>query len=145
MTALPQALEAPGETVVLTVHAQGAQIYEAKADAAGKLAWVLREPTATLLLDGKTIGRHYAGPNWELTDGSAIVGKAVAHAPGATDKDIPWLKIEVVSQRGSGQLTGVTTVQRINTKGGKPDAPCTKAGDFLSVAYSTDYVFLKKA
>src|ERR1700751_3235115 len=105
MEALPQALEAPGETVVLTVHAQGAQIYEAKADEAGKLAWVLREPTATLLLDGKTIGRHYAGPNWELTDGSAIAGKAVANAPGTTDKDIPWLKIEVVSQRGSGQLS----------------------------------------
>jgi len=145
MANLPQAIEVTGETVVLTVHAQGAQVYEAKADEAGKLAWVLREPTATLLLDGKTIGRHYAGPNWELADSSAVVGKAVANAPGATDKDIPWLKIEVVSQRGNGQLTGVTTVQRINTKGGKPDVPCTKAGDFLSVAYSTDYVFLKKA
>ena len=65
--------------------------------------------------------------------------------PGATDKDIPWLKIEVVSERGHGQLTGITTVQRINTKGGKPEVPCLRAGDFLSVAYSTDYVFLKKA
>jgi hypothetical protein len=142
---LPPAIQATGQMPVLTLHAQGAQIYEAKADDAGKLSWVLREPTATLLLDGKTVGRHYAGPNWELTDGSAVVGKAVANVPGTTDKDIPWLKIEVVSQRGSGQLTGVTTVQRINTKGGKADAPCTKAGDFLSVAYSTDYVFLKKA
>jgi hypothetical protein len=30
--------------------------------------WTLREPIATLLLDGKTVGRHYAGPNWEHMD-----------------------------------------------------------------------------
>ncbi len=141
---LPPAIEAPGETVILTLHAEGAQVYECKADAEGKLAWAFREPIATLFQDGKTVGRHYAGPNWELNDSSAVAGKAVANAPGATDKDIPLLKIEVVSARGSGQLTGITTVQRINTMGGKPDAPCTKAGDYLSAPYSADYVFLKK-
>ena len=36
-----------------------------KAGADGKLAWTFREPIATLLADGKTVGRHYAGPNWE--------------------------------------------------------------------------------
>lgn len=144
-TSLPPAIEAAGETVVLTLHAEGAQVYECKADADGKLAWAFREPIATLFLDGKTVGRHYAGPNWELNDSSAVVGKAIANAPGATGKDIPLLKIEVVSSRGSGQLTGITTVQRINTVGGKPDAPCTRAGDYLSAPYSADYVFLKKA
>ena len=142
---LPPAIAAEGETAILTLHAEGAQIYECKADETGKLNWVLREPTAALMLDGKTIGRHYAGPNWELNDGSAVVGKALANAPGASDRDIPLLKIEVVSARGSGQLTGITTVQRINTVGGKPDAPCTKAGDYLSAPYAADYVFLKKA
>ena len=93
-------------------------------------AWAFREPIATLLADGKTIGRHYAGPNWEHSDGSAVVGKAVGNAPGATPNDIPWLKLEVISQRGSGVLTGVTTVQRINTTGGKLDGACDKAGTF---------------
>ncbi len=130
---------------VLTLHAQGAQVYECKPDDSGKLGWVLREPIATLLLDGKTVGRHYAGPNWEHMDGSAIVGKAIANVPGATSNDIPWLKIEVVSQRGNGVLTGVSLVQRINTRGGKADAPCTTAGALLSVPYATDYVFLTKA
>jgi hypothetical protein len=37
-----------------------------------------------------------------------------ARAPGATAKDIPLLKLEVTSQRGKGQLTGTTTIQRIN-------------------------------
>src|SRR5215207_4530526 len=109
-TPLPDAIAAPGETAVLTVHAEGAQVYECKAGADGKLAWAFREPIATLLADGKTIGRHYAGPNWEHADGSAVVGKAVGNAPGATANDIPWLKLEVTSRRGSGVLAAVTTV-----------------------------------
>src|ERR1700731_2833165 len=135
-TALPDAVAAPGEAVVLSVHAEGAQVYECKAGADGKLAWAFREPIATLLLDGKTVGRHYAGPNWEHIDGSAVVGKVAGNAPGATADDIAWLKLQVVSSRGSGVLTGVTTVQRINTKGGKSEGACDKAGTFKSAPYS---------
>lgn len=141
---LPDAIAAPGETVVLSVHAEGAQIYECKAGADGKLAWAFREPIATLLAEGKTVGRHYAGPNWELADGSAVAAKAIGNAPGATAADIPWLKLEVTSRRGSGVLTPVTTVQRINTHGGKLDGACEKAGEFKSAPYSADYVFLRK-
>lgn len=141
---MPEGIAAPGETVVLTVHAEGAQVYECKADTAGKLTWQFREPIATLLVDGKTVGRHYAGPNWELADGSAVVGKVSGRAPGKTARDIPWLKLEVAARRGSGQLTPVTTVQRINTQGGVAEGACDKAGAFLSAPYATDYVFLKK-
>ncbi|MET4113676.1 hypothetical protein ABIB85_000091 [Bradyrhizobium sp. JR1.5] len=141
---LPDAIAAPGETVVLSVHAEGAQVYECKAGTDGKLAWAFREPIATLLVEGKTIGRHYAGPNWEHADGSAVAAKAAGNAPGTTAGDIPWLKLEVTTHRGSGVLTPVTTVQRINTRGGKLDGACDKAGDFKSAPYSADYVFLKK-
>ena len=110
----------------------------------GKPAWAFREPIATLLVDGKTVGRHYAGPNWELSDGSAVVGKVAGSAPGATANDIAWLKLDVVSHRGSGALTAVTTVQRINTKGGKLDGACDQPGAFRSAPYSADYVFLRK-
>jgi Protein of unknown function (DUF3455) len=143
-TPLPETIAAPGETIVLTVHAEGAQVYECKAGADGKLAWAFREPIATLFVDGKTVGRHYAGPNWEHIDGSAVVGKVVGNAPGATSNDIPWLKLQVTASRGNGVLTGVTTVQRINTKGGKPEGTCDKPGAFASVSYSADYVFLRK-
>jgi hypothetical protein len=95
--------------------------------------------------DGKTVGRHYAGPNWELNDGSAVVGKMAGSAPGATASDIAWLKLDVASRRGSGVLTPVTTVQRINTAGGKLDGTCDKAGTWRSMPYSADYVFLKKS
>jgi Protein of unknown function (DUF3455) len=143
-TPLPDAIAASGETVVLTVHAEGAQVYECKADAGGKLTWQFREPVATLMADGKTVGRHYAGPNWEHSDGSAVVGKVAGSAPGATPNDIPWLKLDVASRRGSGVLTPVATVQRINTQGGKLEGACDKAGTFHSAPYSADYVFLRK-
>ena len=143
-TPLPDAIAAPGETAVLTVHAEGAQVYECKAGTDSKLAWAFREPIATLLLDGKTVGRHYTGPNWEHIDSSAVVGKAVGNAPGGTPNDIPWLKLTVASGRGTGILSGVTTVQRINTAGGKLEGECDKPGSYRNAPYSADYVFLRK-
>jgi len=143
-TAIPEAIAAPGETAVLTLHAEGAQVYECKAGADGTLAWAFREPIATLLSDGKTVGRHYAGPSWEYSDGSAVVGQVVSTVPGGVAMDIPWLKLAVTSRRGNGVLGPVTTVQRINTAGGKLNGACYKAGSYESVPYSADYVFLRK-
>jgi hypothetical protein len=140
---MPADVAAPGEKEVITLHAQGAQIYECAAGKDGKFAWSFREPIATLLLKGKTVGRHYAGPNWEYMDGSAVVGKVVGRAPGKTAKDIPWLKLAVTSHRGKGIFSGVTTIQRINTSGGQLSGACNTVGTFNSVAYSTDYVFLR--
>jgi hypothetical protein len=143
-TPLPEAIAAPGETAILTLHAEGAQVYECKSNGDGTLAWVFREPIATLFSDGKTVGRHYAGPNWEYSDGSAVVGQVVGTAPGMVANDIPWLKLGVASRRGNGVLSPVTTVQRINTVGGKLNGACYKAGTYESVPYSADYVFLRK-
>jgi len=141
---LPDAVAAPGESPVLTVHAEGAQVYECKPVTDGKLAWSFREPIATLIADGRTVGRHYAGPNWEHVDGSAVTARATGNAPGTTPADIPWLKLEVISHRGAGLLGNVTTVQRINTSGGQLSGACDKAGALKSAAYSADYVFLHR-
>jgi len=144
-TPLPEAIAAPGTTTVLTLHAEGAQVYECKAGGDGKLTWVFREPIATLLLDGKTVGRHYAGPNWEYSDGSAVTGKAAGSAPGATPADIAWLKLDVAAHRGDGVLAGIATVQRIHTEGGNLKGACDTVGTFKSMPYSADYVFLRKS
>ena len=141
---VPDSIAAPGETKIVTLYAQGAQVYECKGTADGKLAWAFREPIATLLLDGKTVGRHYAGPNWDHVDGSGVTGKVAANAPGKTGNDIAWLKLEVTARRGNGVLSGATTIQRINTAGGVISGPCDKAGAFQSAPYATDYVFLRK-
>jgi hypothetical protein len=134
----------PPRRGAVTINAEDAQIYECKADAGGKLAWQFREPIAALLIGGKTGGRHYAGPSWELADSSFVSAKVTGRAPGATAKDIPLLKLEITSQRGAGELTGASTIQRINTKGGVVKGVCDQADSFLAAPYSADYVFFKK-
>src|SRR5690349_12104232 len=79
-TPLPDAIAAPGESIVLTTHAVGQQYYQCKPGADGKLAWTFVEPGATLTADSKVVGRHGAGPSWQLTDGSGITAKAVGNA-----------------------------------------------------------------
>ncbi len=135
-------------TELVTLHAEGAQLYECKPDSGNKsqaaaLTWQFREPIATLSLDGKTVGRHYAGPAWDYYDGSEVKGKVIASAPGTTSNDISWLKLEIVNHRNSGILSNATAVRRINTKGGLAQGSCERAGDFLSVPYSADYVFMR--
>jgi hypothetical protein len=141
---VPETIAARGETLIATAHATGAQVYECKTNSDGKLAWQFREPIATLMIDGKTVGRHFAGPVWEMADGSTVSAKVSAQAPGATANDIPLLRLDVAARHGSGLLSGVTTVQRLNTRGGRADAACDSAGTFLSVPYSADYAFYKK-
>jgi hypothetical protein len=141
---LPDAIAAKGESAVLTVHAEGAQVYDCKAGEGGKLAWQFREPIATLIQEGKTVGRHYVGPTWEHVDGSRVAGKPAGRANGATANDIPWLKLEAVGAQGTGALAGVTTIQRINTHGGQFEGACDKAGATYAAPYAADYVFLKK-
>ena len=148
---VPSAIAVADGTAIVTLRAEGAQIYQCKPDSDGKslsqksaLTWQFREPIATLILDGKSVGRHYAGPNWDYIDGSGVKGKVAASAPGATPNDISWLKLDVVDRRGDGMLSNATTVQRINTRGGVALGPCENEGDYRSVPYSADYVFLRK-
>ncbi len=142
---VPETIAARGETLIATAHATGAQVYECKTNSDGKLVWQFREPIATLMIDGKTVGRHFAGPVWEMADGSAVSAKVSAQAPGATTNDIPLLRLDVAARHGSGLLSGITTIQRLNTRGGRADAACDSTGTFLSVPYSADYAFYKKA
>lgn len=141
---IPDVIAAPGEILVATIHAEGSQVYECKANASGTLVWQFREPVATLIENGKTVGRHYAGPHWELADGSIVAAKVVTRANGATSSDIPLLKLEVTKRSGNSSFADVTTIQRINTKGGFAEGSCTTPGAFLSVPYSADYTFLRK-
>lgn len=141
---MPDAIAAPGQVAIASFHAVGAQIYECKPDAAGKLDWRFREPIATLLAGGQTVGHHYAGPSWTLNDGSTVVAKSAASSPGATSADIAWLRLDVTAHRGNGRLDGAVTVQRIDTKGGVAPATCAAAGSLLSIPYSAEYVFLRR-
>ena len=71
-----------------------------------------------------------------------MVGRVAARTAGATQGDIPLLKLTVTANRGTGQLAAVTSILRLKTRGGTADGPCTTAGTVLSVPYAADYDFL---
>jgi len=142
---IPQQLQpAANEQLLLQVHAKGDQIYICQ-EGATQFVWALKAPDAQLSdKDGKPFGKHFAGPSWEAKDGSRVTGKAVANVPSPDADSIPWLLVNIVSHEGSGVLSRATSIQRLNTKGGKaPASGCdsVRAGQEVRVPYSADYLF----
>jgi Protein of unknown function (DUF3455) len=135
---------AVAEIANFSVNASGVQIYECKAGADGKLMWAFKEPRADLTLGGKSVGRHYAGPHWEMADGSTIKGAVASRADAPAAASIPWLRLTVVEAKGAGQLTSVVAILRTETKGGVLAGACAEAGKLQEQPYTSDYVFLKK-
>jgi hypothetical protein len=142
---VPKQIQPPAnEQLLLQVHAKGDQVYTCKSDAA-QFTWTLKAPDAQLFdKDGKPFGKHFAGPSWEANDGSRVTGKAVANAPSPAADSVPSLLVNILSHDGSGVLSRATTIQRLNTKGGKaPASGCdaSHAGQEVRVPYSADYLF----
>ena len=145
--ALPEAVRVPaGQTMKMMTSGVGQLTYECreKAAAPGQYEWAFVGPVATLYAaDKRPVGKYYAGPTWEASDGSKITGKQVAVAPAAPGS-IPLQLVKAEPAMGAGAMAGVTYVQRLNTKGGVAPATMCDAGSKgqrQQVAYEADYVF----
>lgn len=142
---LPPELQPPADKQLLfQVHAKGEQVYICQ-EGVTQFAWALKAPDAQLFdKEGKPFGKHFAGPSWEAADGSRVTGKAVSNVPSPDPDSIPWLLVNVVSHEGNGVLSRATSIQRLNTKGGKvPASGCDAAhgGQETRVPYTADYLF----
>jgi hypothetical protein len=115
---VPERLQVPlNEELALQVRAAGAQIYMCTAmPDSSRFEWAHMAPEAALFdSDGNKIGSHYAGPTWELVDGSKVAGRIVAHVDAPDHAAIPWLLLDATSNAGTGRLAGVSSIQRIDT------------------------------
>jgi hypothetical protein len=147
---VPDAIAVPaGQQVLFFVHAKGSQIYTCQAGADGKYAWTLKGPDAELTdRKDKVVGHHSAGPTWKMKDGSEVTGQAIAHVDSLDSESIPWLLVNVESHAGKGQLSSVTTIQRVHTHGGKSgnDACDESHKDAETKSeYRADYYFFAPA
>jgi hypothetical protein len=148
---VPDEIKAPaGEKLVLKTHATGFQIYTCKAAGDRPAQWELKAPEAELHdRKGAVIGHHFAGPTWKHKDGSEVTGKASAHVDSPDASSIAWLLVSATGHTGEGVFSKVSSIQRINTKGGKPPSGvgCTAAnnGAESKSSYSADYYFYKPA
>jgi hypothetical protein len=147
---VPPALRVPaGQSAFLKAFAKGVQIYECapKADQPSAFEWKLTGPEATLAdAAGKPLGKHYAGPTWESTDGSSVVGEVRARDPGPDPKAIPWLLLSAKSTSGKGILGAATSIQRVDTVGGIAPAEHCDTGSahkVARIAYSATYYFYR--
>lgn len=138
---------AANEVALGGLAARGVQIYEcrAKKDNPQATEWAFVAPEAGLFdAQGKLAGKHYAGPHWESTDGSKVLGSVKARADAPLAGAIPWLLLTTQSVGPAGAFAKVTSIQRINTVGGLPPAAeaCTAAtlGKGARVAYTADYM-----
>jgi len=135
------------ESLAMIVSARGVQIYECRArkDQVGGYEWAFVAPAADLFdAGGNTIGRHYAGPHWESTDGSKVLGTVKERADAPVADAIPWLLLAAKSVGPAGAFSKVTSIQRVNTAGGvAPGAGCSQAaaGALSRINYTADYYF----
>jgi len=138
----PQNLKPPSTDVpAFHVHASGDQVYTCDGS-----QWALTAPDAKLFDEsGRQVGTHFAGPAWQWSDGSQVIGKPVANAtPDA--QSVPWLLLTAADHRGEGVMKSISSIQRLHTKGGKPPAGgCDAAhkGDQTRSHYTADYYFYR--
>jgi len=147
-TAAPEALRPPANQVLaLEARATGVQIYECTAsrDQPGRFEWALNAPEADLFDEtGRKVGKHYAGPTWEALDGSKVIGEVKARDDGPDPKAIPWLLLTAKSSAGSGVMTQIKSIQRLQTVEGKaPSTACGQANaqQLARVPYKATYYF----
>jgi hypothetical protein len=146
---LPGPLNVPaGQHLLTHFHATGAQVYtcarKGEGDAA-TYAWTLKQPDAELHdASGAVAGTHGAGPTWTARDGSAVKGKKIAQADAPAPDAIPWLLVQAVSTSGTGLLSSVTYIQRVETaRGNAPASGCdASAVDHETRSeYTAEYFF----
>jgi len=136
----PDTLKPPaGEHLQAHAHASGQQIYTCDGS-----KWILSGPDAKLFDQaGQKVGSHFAGPTWQWSDGSEVTGKAIASAT-PDPESIPWLLLTATNHTGDGVMKNVSSIQRLQTKGGKAPAKACDAshrGEQARSSYTADYFF----
>ncbi len=145
----PELLPNDNEYLVLMAHGKGDQIYICKANVNGApFGYLLQAPDAILTDDaGKEVGHHFIGPTWQWNDDSKITAKVVISARSPDPQAISWLLLSTVDHSDTGLLSRVTSLQRVNTKGGRaPSSGCDAdhVGKEVRIPYSADYYFYSR-
>jgi hypothetical protein len=143
------AVPSDGGGVLIHASGAGSQNYVCTAGSDGGTAWTFVGPEADLSdCTGALIGHHFASdagagfPEWQTLDGTYVVGhKLAAYTPDGGSESVPWLLLQAVDHGGTGTLSQVAYVQRLNTDGGVAPTTGCDAGDAIQVPYGADYYF----
>jgi hypothetical protein len=132
-----------GNRPSFSYDAVGVQIYACTATPTS-VGWMFQAPEATLYdKHGHIAGKHYIGPVWESNDGSTVKGAKIA-AFTADPTAIPELLLQASAHTGTGTMSPVTFIQRLDTVGGLAPATGCDAdhvGAIARVDYTATYFF----
>jgi Protein of unknown function (DUF3455) len=150
---VPDLLKVPsGQSLLFKAAAKGVQIYicTAKAESKTDFEWTLKAPKADLFNDREVLlGKHYAGPTWEWrSDGSKVVGVVSTKVNSPQPDAIPLLLLKAKSHQGTGILSSVNWIQRLDPIGGKaPATGCDRSRQQseVQVPYTANYYFYRSA
>jgi hypothetical protein len=135
---VPESLKAPPDQVLkLKLKGRGVQIYQCQDG-----SWKLQGPDAKLTdAAGHVVGKHYAGPAWESTDGSKVIGEVKAHQDAPDARAVAWLLLQAKSVSGQGVFGNIGSIQRLQTTGGQPPQKACAADQTVRVPYTANYYF----
>ena len=147
---LPATVQVPGgHQVAMETVGMGEITYQCSPikDMSDQFEWAFVGPDARLNdRSCKHIGKYHGPPaTWESMDGSKLTATQIAVAPNGSG-NIPSQLVKGNPAMGSGAMTGVTYIQRVNTLGGvAPASPCAagNAGAKQVVKYQAEYIFYK--
>ena len=142
---VPSQLAVPsGQVLLVKALASGVQNYVCSEGKSG-LEWAFKGPQAELSDEtGRAIGKHYAGPTWEASDGSKVVARMVSSADAESRDAIPQLLLASTQSSGNGIFSGVKNIQRLHTSGGlAPKERCQpdQLGRLVQAPYKAVYYF----
>jgi len=134
-----------GERVMLQVKGEGFQIYTCTSTPPGQ-KWTLKAPDARLIdASGRVVGRHFAGPTWELADGSEVQGELIASVPSPDPGSAAWLLLRAKPGSGSGGLATTQFIRRTETHGGAAGSSGCESnadvGKTERIPYTATYTF----
>jgi hypothetical protein len=143
----PSADEAPA----FRLSASGVQVYECREALTqpGQYRWAFVNPDMTLSdpASGADVATSRSIDEWNsLTDLSSVsaVLRATQHAGG---DNLPWAYMRAIPTSQDGMFAGVTSIQRVNTRGGAaPGTGCSAdtAGSEARVPFTAEYYFYKR-
>ena len=145
----PRLQVAADEEASFVLSGNGVHVYQCRQSLADPNAftWSFVAPDATLY-DGSRSAATLTTPNLveSLGDRTSVSGFVRGIQP-AGPANLPWALMQARPVGDSGLFAGVTSIQRVNTRGGAaPAGGCTvdNVGEEARVAYSADYYFYRK-
>ena len=147
---LSQSLRAPAnEAPAFMLSGNGVYVYECRQSALDPNAyeWSFTVPDATLYDGSRTMARHATVGLFEATSDRSTTSGIVRASQAAGVANLPWISMQAQPLSAEGLFAGVTSIQRVNTKGGAaPTSGCgpSTLGGEARVAYQADYYFYKQ-